>query len=137
MDIYFWVSLLRWGLTGLLCFLIVAACFLVPPILRPTVITYPWKFPDSQSYQDRDKRRTVVLAGSFNPPHNGHLAMLEYLSKRYGQVIVVIGVNPAKKYLVSPVQRVELLRHMLDSKKISRNVRVEGKNCFWECYGVL
>ena len=57
----------------------------------------------------------VVMAGSFNPPHNGHLAsraILEYLSKRYGQeVIVVIGVNLTKKYLVSPV-------HVLDSKKI-------------------
>lgn len=41
-------------------------------------------------------------------------------------MIVVIGVNPTKKYLVSPIQRVQLLRKMLDYKKIAKNVRVEG-----------
>ena len=75
--------ILDWGLLlGLGSF--IAACWLlIPPILRPKVITYPWRLPDSHSYRDRDKKRTVVMAGSFNPPHLGHLAMLEYLSKRY------------------------------------------------------
>ena len=55
---------------------------------------------------------------------------------RYGQVIVVIGVNPNKTYQVTPIQRVEILRKMLDSKKMTRNVRVEGMcsklfSCFY------
>lgn len=53
---------------------------LIGPIVYPTVIPYPW--PKSSLYK-LDKKLTVVLAGSFNPPHNGHLAMLHYLSERY------------------------------------------------------
>ena len=79
-----WIKLVAEGL-----FLIVlgagiaSAWILIPPILRPMVLSYPWRMPESNSYRERDKTRTVVMAGSFNPPHLGHLAMLEYLSKRY------------------------------------------------------
>lgn len=45
-------------------------------------------------------------------------------------MIVVIGVNPNKKYLVSPQQRVDLLRQMLKDSGSSfannNNIRVEG-----------
>ncbi|CAB9501686.1 Phosphopantetheine adenylyltransferase [Seminavis robusta] len=116
---------LEWMIIGLVGSIIVSAWLLIPPILRPTVIAYPWRMPESYSYRERDKTRTVVLAGSFNPPHFGHLAMLEYLSKRYKQVIVVIGINPNKIYAVTPAQRVELLRKMLQVKKLDKNIRVE------------
>jgi hypothetical protein len=53
---------------------------LIGPILSPTVIPYPWPEPSGHK---QDKKLTVVLAGSFNPPHNGHLAMLLYLAERY------------------------------------------------------
>jgi cytidyltransferase-like protein len=53
---------------------------------------------------------TVVVAGSYNPPHLGHLHMLLYLSKRYRNVIAVIGCNPNKKYQVSPQIRADMLR---------------------------
>jgi len=80
-----------------------------------------------------DKEVTVVLAGSYNPPHKGHLAMLTYLSERYGQVIAVIGMNPSKKYAVSPAQRADLLQQMIDkcivkgdnTRSTGTNVRVE------------
>lgn len=53
----------------------------IGPILFPTVIAYPW--PGPSLWNKRDKDRTIVLAGSFNPPHKGHLAMIQYLSLRY------------------------------------------------------
>jgi hypothetical protein len=57
--------------------LLVAGAVLLKPILSPTIIGYPWE-------EGSDKQnKTVILAGSYNPPHLGHLAMLEYLSKRY------------------------------------------------------
>lgn len=76
-------SLFEWfgfsfGLT-----IVIVAWLLIPPILYPTVIEYPWQLPSNQSERNKDKQRIVVLAGSFNPPHNGHLAMLQYLSQRY------------------------------------------------------
>mmetsp|Transcript_876 Transcript_876/g.1974 ORF Transcript_876/g.1974 Transcript_876/m.1974 type:complete len:481 (-) Transcript_876:29-1471(-) len=57
--------------------------------------------------------KTVVLAGSYNPPHLGHLEMLRYLSKVHKRVVAVIGVNPKKKYDVSPYQRQAILRQMI------------------------
>lgn len=66
---------------------------------------------------------TVVLAGSYNPPHLGHLAMLRYLSHAHRRVIAVVGVNPSKKYLISPYQRQELLRMMLREVNVG-NVEV-------------
>jgi hypothetical protein len=53
---------------------------LVNPILFPRVISYPW--PSNQGNDPQEKKMTVVLAGSYNPPHLGHLAMLTHLSER-------------------------------------------------------
>ena len=98
---------------------------LVGDILFPTILSYPWPTPDDHKKQKRDKNTTVVLAGSYNPPHLGHLAMLRYLSQRYEKVIVVVGMNPNKKYAVTPQQRAELIRQMLKDTPAS-NVRVKG-----------
>lgn len=49
---------------------------LIKPIIFPTIVTYPWK------EEREEENSTVLLAASYNPPHLGHLAMLEYLSKR-------------------------------------------------------
>ncbi|CAJ1332260.1 unnamed protein product [Effrenium voratum] len=65
----------------------------------------------------------AVLAGSFNPPHQGHLELLQYLSLKYERVHAVIGVNPSKTYAVSPYVRQELLRAMLKELNVS-NVEV-------------
>jgi phosphopantetheine adenylyltransferase len=48
-----------------------------------------------------------------------------FIFSRYGKVIVVVGMNPDKDYLVSPYQRAELVRRMLDQTP-ANNVRVEG-----------
>jgi len=98
---------------------------LVGDILFPTILSYPWPTSSDYKSQKRDKKMTVVLAGSFNPVHLGHLAMLRYLAERYGKVIVVVGMNPNKKYPVSPYHRAELIRKMLKDTPAS-NVQVEG-----------
>lgn len=63
---------------------ILSLCILI--LLRvvfPTILKHPWKLPAKGSWrQKRDKKTTVVFAGSFNPPHWGHLVMIKYLAER-------------------------------------------------------
>ena len=90
-------------------------------MLNPTILKFPW--PTTQ-----DKDTTIVFAGSFNPPHNGHLAMIEYLANRYKEVILVIGMNPTKKYKVSPASRADILERMVASLGLDKSrVRVKGE----------
>ena len=106
--------------------LVSAATWLYLRLYHPIVHPYPWNLASSPSRRKSDKKRKVVLAGSYNPPHRGHVAMLSYLSQRYGEVIAVVGMNPAKKYAVSPQQRAEFIQQMIDAEEeIKDNVRVE------------
>ena len=75
-------SLLSLALWLVLLALVCGALTLIYPIIMPTIIEYPWEIPTSATSRARDKQKIVILAGSYNPPHNGHLAMLEYLSER-------------------------------------------------------
>ncbi len=54
--------------------------------------------------------RTAVYAGSFDPPTNGHLWMIERGLEMFDRLIVAIGSNPAKSYSYSVVERLEMLR---------------------------
>ncbi|KAL3911202.1 MAG: hypothetical protein SGILL_007375 [Bacillariaceae sp.] len=87
--------------------LVIFLGYWIYPILFPTIISYPWE------KSPKKENRTVIFAASYNPPHNGHLALLEYLTTRYTHVIAVIGFNPDKQYQVSPNARADLLRKMV------------------------
>ena len=49
--------------------------------------------------------RTAVYAGSFDPPTNGHLWMIERGLEMFDQLIVAIGSNPSKSYSFSVAER--------------------------------
>jgi hypothetical protein len=66
--------------------MLLLAVKLVLPILKPTVVPYPWYKPENYKQRQRDKELTVCLAGSFNPPHKGHLAMMLYLTERFVRI---------------------------------------------------
>ncbi len=53
--------------------------------------------------------RTAVYAGSFDPPTNGHLWMIEQGLEMFNHLIVAIGTNPSKRYSFSVEERLELL----------------------------
>ncbi|MEI6674415.1 MAG: pantetheine-phosphate adenylyltransferase [Verrucomicrobiota bacterium] len=54
--------------------------------------------------------RTAVYAGSFDPPTNGHLWMIERGLELFDILIVAIGENPSKHYTFSVQERLHLLR---------------------------
>ena len=54
--------------------------------------------------------RTAVYAGSFDPPTNGHLWMIDRGLEMFDRLIVAIGSNPVKSYSFTVDERLELLR---------------------------
>lgn len=58
---------------------------------------------------------TAVYAGSFDPPTNGHLWMIERGLELFDRLIVAIGNNPAKSYTFSIDDRLRLLRASIPS----------------------
>ncbi len=58
---------------------------------------------------------TAVYAGSFDPPTNGHLWMIQRGLEMFERLIVAIGNNPNKSYTFSVEQRLELLRASIPS----------------------
>ena len=54
--------------------------------------------------------RTAVNAGTFDPPTNGHLWMIEQGLEMFDHLIVAIGNNPSKRYSFTVAERLELLR---------------------------
>lgn len=59
--------------------------------------------------------RTAVYAGSFDPPTNGHLWMIERGLELFDRLVVAIGSNPAKSYTFTVEERMELLKASLPS----------------------
>jgi pantetheine-phosphate adenylyltransferase len=57
-----------------------------------------------------NKERIAVYAGSFDPPTNGHLWMIQQGSKIFNKLIVAIGTNSDKKYTFSVNERLQMLK---------------------------
>lgn len=67
--------------------------------------------------------RVAVYAGSFDPPTNGHLWIMQRGAELYDELIVVLAVNPDKKGFLSMEMRRELLEEM--AADIPGRLRVE------------
>ena len=116
---------------------IIPLIVLIKSIVWPRIIKFPWDENDNnnnnnkkdqkkQNQSSTNHQRIVILAGSYNPPHLGHLAMLEYLATRHKQVIAVVGFNPSKHYDVTPTQRKTILEEMIRTTN-KTNIQVERK----------
>ncbi len=66
-----------------------------------------------------------MIAGSFDPITNGHVWLIQKAAQimegMTGKLIVVIGHNPAKKYLFSKEERLSQVTHVL-SKMLSESL---------------
>ncbi len=52
----------------------------------------------------------VVVPGSFDPVHNGHLDVVGRLARRFDRVVVGVLVNPGKQGLFSVPERIDLVQ---------------------------
>ena len=55
----------------------------------------------------------AMFSLSGDPPHFGHVSMIEEMVKLYGGGIVALGINPSKKYTFTLEERLDMLRHSL------------------------
>lgn len=60
--------------------------------------------------------RTAVYAGSFDPPTNGHLWMIERGLELFDRLIVAIGSNPSKTYSFTVEERLDLLHRSIPGR---------------------
>ena len=58
------------------------------------------------------KERIAIYPGSFDPPTNGHLDIIERGLQMFDKVIVSIMCNPGKKSLFTLEERIELLKEI-------------------------
>ena len=59
----------------------------------------------------------AVFAGSFDPPTNGHLDIIERAAALCDKLDVVISVNPEKKYMFSEKERLEMMASLVTKFK--------------------
>ena len=69
--------------------------------------------------------KIAVYPGSFDPVSNGHLDIIERAAKTFDILYVVISINPHKKYIFSPDERLDLLK---EATKHINNVIVEASS---------
>ena len=82
----------------------------------------------------RAQRVIAIYPGSFDPPTNGHLDLIERGSKIFDQLVVAILRNPEKKDpLFTIEERVEMLREVT---RDASNVEVESFNGLLVDYAV-
>jgi pantetheine-phosphate adenylyltransferase len=58
--------------------------------------------------------RKAVYAGTFDPPTNGHLWMIQKAASMFDLLVVAVGVNPEKKTVYTLDERLEMLREVVE-----------------------
>ena len=63
-------------------------------------------------------KKIAVYPGSFDPITNGHLDILKRALDIFDEVIVLVGVNPSKKYIFSTIERVEMIKECVNDPRV-------------------
>ncbi len=56
----------------------------------------------------------ALFPGSFDPPTNGHLNVIQRICDVYDEIYVVVADNPSKSYAFDAAERVEMMRELVD-----------------------
>lgn len=65
----------------------------------------------------------AICPGSFDPPTNGHVDVIQRAARHFERVVVSVSVNPTKTPMLTPEERVALLQEVLGHME---NVQVEA-----------
>ena len=71
-------------------------------------------------------KKICVFAGSFDPPTVGHLSVVEKSLKIFDGVTVALMINPAKNYLFTEEERLQLLTELFKDNPKVKVVKFEG-----------
>lgn len=64
-------------------------------------------------------KNSVICSGSFDPPTNGHLNIIERAMKIFDHVVVAIAINVTKKPTFTPKERIDILNEIYrDTDKV-------------------
>lgn len=70
--------------------------------------------------------KTALCPGSFDPPTDGHINIIERGLKMFDKIVVGVAMNTSKKTVFTPEERVELLKKLLSKKKNVEVVTFDG-----------
>ena len=62
-------------------------------------------------------KNSIICTGSFDPPTNGHLNIIERALKTFDRVIVAVAVNTSKQSILSPQERIDILKKIYAGTK--------------------
>ena len=68
----------------------------------------------------------AIYAGSFDPPTNGHLDLVDRASRLFPRLIVAVGKNPTRAPLFDPDARIEMMREICQAYSTVVVDSVEG-----------
>lgn len=54
--------------------------------------------------------KTAIYPGSFDPISNGHMDIIKRASKLFDKLIVLVSLNPQKKYVLTDEERIETVK---------------------------
>jgi pantetheine-phosphate adenylyltransferase len=69
-------------------------------------------------------KRIAVYPGSFDPPTNGHLSLIERAALLFDEVIVAVAVTPNKQLLFNSDERLALMKTSVSTLADARRIRV-------------
>ena len=69
------------------------------------------------------KQNVIIYPGSFDPPTNGHLDLINRAARLFDQVIVAVLKHDSKQALFSPQERLEMLEEAVSGL---RNVQIDS-----------
>ncbi len=70
------------------------------------------------------KKRIAVYPGSFDPPTNGHLSLIERASQLFDQLIVAVAMNSDKNSLFSVEERVDIMQQSVARLENAKSIKV-------------